>query len=48
MIENKQQAKIAQKAQRDLYHALFGTPYIRISGGGFGVDECYFGHIHTA
>ena len=28
MIENKQQAKIAQKAQRDLYHALFGTPYI--------------------
>ena len=28
MIENKQQAKIAQKAQRDLYQALFGTPYI--------------------
>ena len=28
MIENKQQAKIAQKAQRGLYHAIFGTPYI--------------------
>ncbi len=28
MIENKQQAKIAQKAQRDLYQAILGTPYI--------------------